>query len=392
MERFSGNLVNIQSMLPHDNVGNAETEDNLVNFNMVNNSNMVGKVIDQQSKMLSQQQIMLNKMSDQLKYLQKVINTLLTEMKAKNNPSPDYIQKKPQTVYHDYYSSDTNCYCTWCGSNRHLWKKCYRRLRRCFRCGSSSHQVANCYKPSPLFYQKFHGNFRTRKPLYHKQVAPKSYKSPISLNSKAVTDSLLTSTVSNEISSSQSNHVQSLGEASSIPEVCKVQPCLLNNDLKVGGNINSSESDLSLKLPESVLEEIPCQNACVNGNCLIDSPGSAQTITVPRFIVTEEYCVPLKPCLTDNCYTNDGNSCGTVNTVNALIVTDIDTDISRDPVTSTTIQQGEIKTSSETISTEKNCFKQIVEEKLNLYPEKFPETVNSEIESIISSDYETVQS
>ena len=33
-----------------------------------------------------------------------------------------------------------------------------------------------------------------------------------------------------------------------------------------------------------------------------------------------------------------------------------------------------------------------MEEKLNLYPEKFPETVNSEIESIISSDYETVQS
>ena len=131
--------------------------------------------------MLKQQQLMIDQLTTQLKNLQDLVSSLLSENRSfkesfnreLSDRPPPFMNKRNK--YKPALDPRT-LYCTWCGRHYHTSRTCYRRQGKCFRCGSFFHTVSFCYQPAKFNkgQQKSYQRSPQKKPMPHHHVTPMS--------------------------------------------------------------------------------------------------------------------------------------------------------------------------------------------------------------------------
>ena len=250
MAPYPGIWSEFQTPAPRNKFGNVESEKSRMNSKIINDTNMIWTVLSQQSEMISH-------LTEQVKYLSNVVTTLITELKTSRRYDyhNDYFEH--QTDYTNYYYSEENWYCSWCGSNNHLWETCYRRLGKCFRCGSSNHQVANCIQPS-YSSTKCKLESSPRRSQNGQHGTPERNSTPTHVNTENASDKLLPSPVSEEVILNQDDQPQTVLKSSLVTDapMCTILP---NEDSKFDSKIN----------PSSVSENVPTESSVPSSNAVV---------------------------------------------------------------------------------------------------------------------------
>ena len=139
-------------------------------------------VIETQTELLRNQQIMMDGLTQQINQLKLALLTISNSLTDK-----DTIEKESLTVRNEkqlkknkakkkYWKPPINIYCFWCEKPNHTQNNCWHRLGLCYICGSADHMLAKC----PL---NKHRKGPKKRPMYKKKI-----DSPVVLVSESTDD------------------------------------------------------------------------------------------------------------------------------------------------------------------------------------------------------------